>query len=324
MDLFKENLSDQKDVYDEVMLCDIDSKASSRLLPNSCSKKFSKREFIEGLCNYTPKKKYVEFPGFSLTPMSMVKKLQDLSPEMTKSTKKIGHTPLKTLTCFNQFSTEKKPKYQSPFLNNVFQHSIEKEIASGKKIELKKRSEELQKKSKTECTLFYDKYEGVQAQKFKVEEYQKIKLVQRANTVYKQAPNNFMNGCNCRNSKCLKLYCECLRKGKFCVDCNCVNCQNTEDSQLRKEKVKNIQKKDPNAFKPIIYENQIANKKMHVKGCNCKKSSCMKNYCECHQHKVKCNSQCKCIGCKNIEDFLDQKSKEQIDPNKSSKINQLV
>lgn len=36
------------------------------------------------------------------------------------------------------------------------------------------------------------------------------------------------SGCNCKNTKCLKLYCECLRKGKTCNECNCIDCENHE------------------------------------------------------------------------------------------------
>ena len=32
--------------------------------------------------------------------------------------------------------------------------------------------------------------------------------------------------CNCKHSKCLKLYCECFRRGEYCEDCNCKCCQN--------------------------------------------------------------------------------------------------
>ena len=39
--------------------------------------------------------------------------------------------------------------------------------------------------------------------------------------------NNGNNGlCNCRKSKCLKLYCDCFRLQKFCDGCHCNDCEN--------------------------------------------------------------------------------------------------
>lgn len=38
-------------------------------------------------------------------------------------------------------------------------------------------------------------------------------------------------GCNCKNSRCIKLYCECLKKNLFCgPHCNCKNCLNHEST----------------------------------------------------------------------------------------------
>ena len=40
-------------------------------------------------------------------------------------------------------------------------------------------------------------------------------------------------GCNCKNSKCLKLYCECFSLGEYCNNCNCVNCHNNSSCEVK-------------------------------------------------------------------------------------------
>lgn len=60
-----------------------------------------------------------------------------------------------------------------------------------------------------------------------------------------------------------------------------------------------IVERNPNAFKPKIYE-----KGFHSKGCHCKKSGCLKKYCECFQSGVPCTGLCVCEGCKNCDDNM--------------------
>lgn len=115
-------------------------------------------------------------------------------------------------------------------------------------------------------------------------------------------------GCNCRNSKCLKLYCECLRRGDFCdPSCNCHECENHHYSKVRETKIREIEKKNPLAFKPLVSAKEITDVKAHHKGCNCKKSNCLKNYCECHQFGVMCTPACKCVSCKNTAEGIAER-----------------
>jgi hypothetical protein len=40
--------------------------------------------------------------------------------------------------------------------------------------------------------------------------------------------------CNCKKSKCLKLYCDCFAFGQGCgPDCNCLDCSNAEGNEER-------------------------------------------------------------------------------------------
>ena len=43
--------------------------------------------------------------------------------------------------------------------------------------------------------------------------------------------------CNCKNSRCVKLYCECFRNETFCKDCNCECCLNKTDNPTRKNTI---------------------------------------------------------------------------------------
>lgn len=94
--------------------------------------------------------------------------------------------------------------------------------------------------------------------------------------------------CNCTKSQCLKLYCDCFANGEFCHMCNCMNCYNNlENEEHRQRAIKNCLERNPNAFRPKIGKSKDTSGdsaiRKHTKGCNCKRSGCLKNYCECYE-----------------------------------------
>ncbi|EAL41036.3 AGAP010380-PA, partial [Anopheles gambiae str. PEST] len=110
---------------------------------------------------------------------------------------------------------------------------------------------------------------------------------------YKKRP------CNCTKSQCLKLYCDCFANGEYCYNCNCKDCFNTFDHDNERQKaIRSTLERNPNAFKPKIGSigSTDDGTRLHTKGCNCKRSGCLKNYCECYEGKIACSSNCKCVG----------------------------
>ena len=96
--------------------------------------------------------------------------------------------------------------------------------------------------------------------------------------------------CNCKNSRCLKLYCKCFTSGTYCDGCNCINCcNNVENDVVRQEVVEATLERNPNAFRPKIASSPSAlrdNRGMQWGGWQVFQESCTTPICLLEDHRI--------------------------------------
>jgi hypothetical protein len=86
-----------------------------------------------------------------------------------------------------------------------------------------------------------------------------------------------------------------------------------ENKILRDKAIKETRSKNPHAFLNRIHrvsDNPIQSN--HSMGCRCKKSECLKKYCECFEAGVFCGAKCKCAQCSNFagsQKLIDKRRK---------------
>ncbi|GFR51810.1 hypothetical protein Agub_g14269, partial [Astrephomene gubernaculifera] len=113
----------------------------------------------------------------------------------------------------------------------------------------------------------------------------------------RRASETNSKSCRCKKSQCLKLYCDCFAAGQYCGACSCVACHNRPEHADRvQQRREDISARDPQAFTRKIQHNG-----KHKRGCNCRRSHCLKKYCECYQGGVRCGIQCTCLECENMD-----------------------
>lgn len=135
-------------------------------------------------------------------------------------------------------------------------------------------------------------------------------------TKYKYLEPTKKNSCNCKKSKCSKLYCECFINGEYCYNCNCLDCSNTPDNEENRNLILN-QLKDKIKIKNESYSKPGEGQKEDLKdnnitstvGCNCTKSNCLKKYCECFKLGGVCSESCRCRDCKNMKSSKKESDK---------------
>ena len=132
--------------------------------------------------------------------------------------------------------------------------------------------------------------------------------------------SNWGKSCNCKKSRCLKQYCDCFREHQLCtISCRCSGCLNTsiDRCELGIRPAGGLStpwSADLGLTTPspaILTDAQLIQaaadktaagsplRPRMERVCRCKRSRCLKRYCECYQNDQQCTPKCSCSDCGN-------------------------
>ncbi|CAD8115761.1 unnamed protein product [Paramecium sonneborni] len=108
--------------------------------------------------------------------------------------------------------------------------------------------------------------------------------------------------CHCSKTNCLQLYCSCFHNRRQCTqECRCFDCYN--DGEHQDEVLKAVEQIKIKEQRASHHDLDSFDTKQFW-GCKCKKTKCLKGYCECFVRNKKCNSHCQCSDCQNKKQKL--------------------